>query len=183
MWPRLFHKQFEILGAGFQGVGVSVKVTLLLSTLLTLTLFVCVCVFVCLYVYTHTCVCVYMCEFVCVCVFACVFVCEGRISLINSCNLGSVALTLPPLTRRLSAAPTSAIGRVQHLVLFSGGNLTAFDPAPVFAAILLPILPILLFTFPHYWQLGIKCRNWKVVDESTFRNLRRWVSLNHDRET
>ena len=125
----------------------SVKVTLLLSTLLTLTLFVCVCVFVCLYVYTHTCVCVYMCEFV----FACVFVCEGRISLINSCNLGSVALTLPPLTRRLSAAPTSAIGRVQHLVLFSGGNLTAFDPAPIFAAILLPISPILLFTFLHYW--------------------------------
>ena len=112
-----------------------------------------------------------MCEFV----FACVFVCEGRISLINSCNLGSVALTLPPLTRRLSAAPTSAIGRVQHLVLFSGGNLTAFDPAPVFAAILLPILPTLLFTFPHYWELGIKCRNWKVVDESTFRNVRLWV--------
>ena len=145
MWPRLFHKQFEILGAGFQGVGVSVKVTLLLSTLLTLTLFVCVCV--CVFVCVYTCVCVYMCEFVCVCVF----VCEGRISLINSCNLGSVALTLPPLTRRLSAAPTSAIGRVQHLVLFAGGNLTAFDPAPVFAAILLPISPILLFTFPHYW--------------------------------
>ena len=107
-------------------------------------LFICLCVhlFVCL------CVCVFLSLRVC---SLCVCVCEGRISLINSSNLGSVALTLPPLTRRLSAAPTSAIGRVQHLVLFSGGNLTAFDPAPLFAAILLPISPILLFTFPHYW--------------------------------